>query len=222
MNINTYNELFLYLTAHQYPDKFKSCKENEAKNAKRGFRSKAKAFIIRDGILYHNDRQVLQENQVKNVMKALHDSSISGGHLGRDKLMKKLHDRYWWKGMKEDALNYIKTCDKCSRFNVKSRLEAPPLHPIPVPSKVWSLVTIDLIGPLPTSLSGNNYIVAATDHFSKWSEAQAIPTKSAENVANFLLDCVCRLGCMDTVDSDQGREFVNVVITILMKKLDVA
>lgn len=78
---------------------------------------------------------------------------------------------------------------------------------------------IDIIGPLQKSAKGNKYIVAVTDHFSKWSEAAAIPDKSAASVASFLYSVVCRLGCMETLISDQGREFVNQVIDKLMAHL---
>ena len=39
--------------------------------------------------------------------------------------------------------------------------------------------------------------------------AQALPTKSAEEVAHFLLSLITRLGCFHVCISDQGREFVN-------------
>lgn len=74
-----------------------------------------------------------------------------------------------------------------------------------------------MIGPLQETSNGNKYIVAVTDHFSKWTEATAVPDKSAKSVAQFMYSVTCRLGCMDTLISDQGREFVNAVIDNLME-----
>lgn len=79
-----------------------------------------------------------------------------------------------------------------------------------------SLVGIDIIGHIQETTSGSKYIVAIPDHLSKWSEAAAIPDKSAKSVAQFFYYVVCRLGCMDNLISDQGREFVNKVIDMLM------
>ena len=101
---------------------------------------------------------------------------------------------------------------KMLRDKSKLEVESSPLCSINVPAKVWSLVGIDIIGPLQESAHGNKYIVAVSDHFSKWSEGSAIPNKTAKCVADFLYSVVCRLGCMDTLISDQGREFVNKVI----------
>ena len=53
------------------------------------------------------------------------------------------------------------------------------------------------------------YLATCIDYFSKWPEAQALPTKSAEEVAHFLLSLITRLGCFHVCISDQGREFVN-------------
>ena len=33
-------------------------------------------------------------------------------------------------------------------MNPKLHEDTPPLHPIPVPERVWSLVGIDIVGPL--------------------------------------------------------------------------
>ena len=121
--------------------------------------------------------------------------------------------------MKQEVDDYCKACTVCFKVNPKMSSDAPPLHPVSVLSKVWSLVGIDLVGPLPTTKLGNKYIVAITDHFSKWTEAAGIPDKSAKSVAIFLFGVVCRLGCMDYLISDQGREFVNQVVEFLAESM---
>ena len=42
-------------------------------------------------------------------------------------------------------------------------------------------------------------------------QAQALPTKSAEGVAHFLLSLITRFGCFSVCISHQGREFVNAL-----------
>ena len=79
------------------------------------------------------------------------------------------------------------------------------LHPIPV-SDTWKKVGIDLIEP-PQSRNGNRYCITLTDYFSKWPEAEAIPTKGAKHVAAFLYKMILRHGCPEEIVSDQGREF---------------
>lgn len=48
-------------------------------------------------------------------------------------------------------------------------------------------VAIDVLGPLPKTGSGNQYILIAQDYFTKWPEAFAIPDQQAETVAEILV-----------------------------------
>ncbi len=45
---------------------------------------------------------------------------------------------------------------------------------------------MDLIGPLPKTSRGNQYIVTLTDYFSKWAEAASLPDKTANGIASFI------------------------------------
>ena len=123
--------------------------------------------------------------------------------------------------MKEDIRNFVRDCDVCSRVTIAPPKTAPPLNPIPVPSQVWSLIGVDIIGPLTTTSQGNKYIVAATDHFSKWSIAEPIPDKSAKQVIKFLLRAVCTYGPMDSIITDQGKEFTNKLVDDLTTELSI-
>lgn len=155
------------------------------------------------------------------IYNILYLSGKYAGHFGRDKTYHKLCEGFYWRGMKDEVRVYVKNCDKCSRVNIAPPKTAPPLNPIPVPSKVWSLVGIDIIGPMATTLKGNKYIVAATDHFSKWSTAAAIPDKTALSVAKFMIATICTYGPMDSIITDQGKEFTNKIMDELTTELDI-
>ena len=60
------------------------------------------------------------------------------------------------------------------------------LRPIPIPTKHWAQVGMDLIGPMPKTPRGNQYIITLTDYFSKWAEAAALMDKTAHGVASFI------------------------------------
>ena len=122
----------------------------------------------------------------------------------------KIADEFYWKGIHADVRELCRKCDKCQRTNRVLQKPRAELHPIPV-TKVWHKVGIDLVGPLSETKQGNKYIITLSDYFSKWPEAQAIPSKHAVCVAQFLLDVFCRHGWPKSVLSDQGREFVNSI-----------
>ena len=202
----------------KYPERIYNLSPDKRDNAKANFRKLAKPFHAKDGTLYHGDAEAVTRDRVPGILLACHDDPATGGHFGRDKTYKKIQARYWWKGMKTEIEEYIKKCAKCFEHKPKLLTDRPELHPIKVPSKAWSLVGIDCITNLPETARGNKNICAASDHFSKWTEAVALPDKSAASVGDFLYKLILRHGCMDTLISDQGREFVNQVIDHIMDK----
>jgi hypothetical protein len=48
------------------------------------------------------------------------------------------------------------------------------------PMELWAM---DILGPLPITAGGNQYVLVMSDHFSKWIEAVPLPNQRAETVA---------------------------------------
>ena len=90
------------------------------------------------------------------------------------------------------------------------RPRVPPLEqtrfiePPEGPFKGWSL---DLAGPFPRDIDGNQYLVVAVDPFSKWVEAEPMQSKHAWRTADFLWRLVARWGKPLWIRSDNGMEF---------------
>lgn len=217
----TYHTYFQYLDSGKYPDGL-------SKEEKRDIRKKCEPFCVQEGYLMHKQRrkgevqlrQVLMKAEVSRVIKACHEG-FGGAHMGRDKTVGKVTAKYFVKGIKEIVIDYISKCDKCQKAANKPSMQAPELHPVPVPEKVWSQVGMDLIGPLPETERGHCYIVAMTDYFSKFPVAAPLKHKTAAEVAQFFLDAMCDFGCVETLITDQGREFVNQLNDILCEKLQI-
>ena len=63
-------------------------------------------------------------------------------------------------------------------------LTTAPLQNVQAGSPM-QVVTVDILGPLPKSSYGNQYILVAGDYFKQWMEAYAIPNQEA-NVPEIL------------------------------------
>lgn len=64
------------------------------------------------------------------------------------------------------------------------------------------------MGPLPTTESGNKYILVVGDYFSKWTEAFPLPNQEARTVAEKLVnEVISRHGAPERIHTDQGRNF---------------
>ncbi|KAL5503499.1 hypothetical protein EMCRGX_G010456 [Ephydatia muelleri] len=135
-------------------------------------------------------------------------ASSSGGHQGRDRTEGRMK-QYYWPSMHLDIRKWISECESCQRMNPSVKCPTLDLQPVPV-TGLWEMWGVDIIGPLTLTPRGNRYIIVATDYFSKWPEAAALPNKNAISVATFLYSLYCRFGAGDIV-TDQGREFVNKI-----------
>ena len=78
---------------------------------------------------------------------------------------------------------------------------------------------MDLIGKIyPTSLKGHNFILVATNYFTKWVEA--IPLKKAEqkDVIQFIKEHIIhRFGIPQSIRTDQGTMFTRDEMTYFAK-----
>ena len=94
-----------------------------------------------------------------------------------------------------------------------------PLQPLPVITKVWFRVGMDLTGPLIES-QGYLYILTFIDHFTKWIETRALRTKDAKEVAKGIFSIYCRQGAPVQIVSDNGTEFTNIISKTLQEVHD--
>ena len=67
---------------------------------------------------------------------------------------------------------------------------------------------MDLIGPLPRSHKGNQYILTVIDSFSRFARCVAIKDKKMHTVARAMVhELFCVVGVPNILYSDRGLEF---------------
>ena len=179
----------------------------------------SESFRIQEGVLYHRGklgdaRVIIDIKERELLVKALHDDPAGGGgHFGMNATIRKLAERFYWRGIAEDARIYIRGCPVCQKANPTNRPPAATLHPVPV-GELFHRWGIDLVGPLNETARGNKYLCVATEYLSRWPEAMAMPDKSGESVHRFLTSLVYRFGAPNFILHDQGREFNNALDVI--------
>ena len=83
-----------------------------------------------------------------------------GGHLGMDKTLGRLKERFYWPGHHNDVQEWCRNCVVCAQRKSPSTKPRAPLQPITT-SYPLQLVATDIMGLLPKSPSGNYYILVA-------------------------------------------------------------
>nr|GEZ12723.1 reverse transcriptase domain-containing protein [Tanacetum cinerariifolium] len=86
--------------------------------------------------------------------------------------------------------------------------------------EIFNVWGIDFMGPFPSS-KGNKYILFASDYFSKWVKAKALPTNDARVVVKFLKSLFSWFGTSRAIISDRGTHFCNDQFTKVMSKYGV-
>jgi hypothetical protein len=66
-------------------------------------------------------------------MHDAHDSIVTG-HLGIDKTIASIWNRFMWDGMSKDFAEYIRSCDRCQRNMPTPSKPIGLLQPLEVPS----------------------------------------------------------------------------------------
>ena len=157
-------------------------------------------------------RKVIPVTWRKLITTMFHDSMYRGTHAGRDKTLQNMSETFWFLNMSEYVSMYIKTCHTCQRFKDPRNKSWTPLGDIEADYPL-DLISIDLWSSGVTSRSDNKYVLTIIDGFSKFVQVKVLKDKSAELVAAALVEYFTTFGYPSRVHSDQGKEFVNEVLS---------
>lgn len=164
-----------------------------------------KSLVIK---LYQPKRLIKDENEQQEIIRINHDSPL-GGHVGVNRLYKKLNNLYSWPNMRKNIEKYIKSCIKCkeNKHGIKTNenFVVSPTTP-----KTFDSISMDTIGPFNRSNSGNRYAVTIQCDLSKYVVIKPIIDKSANSVAKaFVEDFILVYGPPSVIRTDQGTEYKN-------------
>ena len=133
-------------------------------------------------------------------------------HLGYDRVHAFMYQRYFWYGMSQDLLGWLRACQACQQAKPGCGRGKMPLRQDLVGAPLMR-VAMDLAGPMNVTQGGNKYILVVQDYFSKWIELFALPDKTAKTVASCLVrEYFTRYGVCERLHSDQGLEFDNAIM----------
>ena len=170
-----------------------------------------KQFSAEQGKKRHQMQIVLPPQLIPQALKGCHDEVR---HLGRDKTMELLRERFYWPFLHQDVVNHIAHCGPCLRRKTLPKKE--PLHPISV-SKPMELVHMDYLTIEPSTGNIENVLVI-TDHFTRYAQAYPTSNQTALTTAKVLWNqFVSHYGFPDKIISDQGRNFESQLIKDLCK-----
>ena len=176
-----------------------------ANKEKQGYSWKAGLIIRRclDDLGRVKTQICLPTSQRQHVMTLAHEKF---GHLSRNLVVQHITKSFYWPTLWKDVRLHVQSCDTCQRITKKNPKKAPMIKReiVTVP---FERVSIDLVGPLPKSRGGFQYLFTYIDNASRWPEAEPLRTITAKAVTKAFETICLRNGFPRVVISDNGTQF---------------
>ena len=119
------------------------------------------------------------------AVRDLHEGAV-GGHLGEEKMLSRLKERFYWPGSSEAVRNWCRSCITFATRKMPAPKRKAYLQSIQV-GYPMQIVSVDITGPLPITDEGNKYVLVVMDYFTRWAEAYPIKNQEATTVARKLV-----------------------------------
>ncbi|EYB95083.1 hypothetical protein Y032_0164g3555 [Ancylostoma ceylanicum] len=122
--------------------------------------------------------------------------------------------------MRQDLRKWCSQCQKCFLTNAKA-IDTPPLRPR-CAARPFQVIGVDLLE-MGMTTSGNRYIVAVIDLFTKYLGAYPVADKKAETIAEVIFSrWICEGGrWLECILLDRGGGFENAVVFALCEILQI-
>jgi Integrase zinc binding domain/Integrase core domain len=171
-------------------------------------------FRLNKGVLFReNDgsgrrfQLVVPTAMRPEILRKMHQDLVAG-HLGINKTLARVQERYWWPGLGRDVGDFVASCFSCQKLKPGPVPPVGQLQPLPPPKRPFEFVSMDHMGPLARTGRGNQHVLVAIDHLTKWVEIEAVSDTTANRTVEFLLNRIClRHGFPRVVLSDRGTAF---------------
>lgn len=143
------------------------------------------------------------------VLRLSHDHPLSA-HAGFFKTMRRTQDQFFWLGMRADISRYVRSCRQCQ--TLKPRRQKPKgLMDSTWATEPMQQLSVDLIGPLPTTAKQNRHILIVIDKFTKYIELFPIRAPTSRTIVDKMVEVFCRHGVPQSISSDNGKTFVSAL-----------
>ncbi|XP_066959143.1 uncharacterized protein [Macrobrachium rosenbergii] len=154
----------------------------------------------------------------KQVVAVAHES----GHMGIRKNVEKIMKYFFWPGLHKDVSRFCRECHTCQIAGKPNEtIQKAPLHPIEVRGEPFSKVIIDVVGPLPKTKKGNEYLLTLMCPVTRYPEAIPVRSISAKVIAEKLVEFFSKFGIPEIVQSDRGTNFTSKLFQDVMNLLGV-
>lgn len=178
-------------------------------------------FSWKQQLLWRDDKIVIPENSpvILQLLQEFHSTKL-GGHSGSLRTHARLAQHFYWKNMRQDVAEFVKTCLICQKAKSDHTHPQGLLQPLPIPQRVWEEIAMDFIVALP-NYRGFTVILVVVDRLSKFGHF--IPLRgdfTSETVATTFIQNIIKLhGVPISIVTDRDRVFLSKFWKSLFKAM---
>ena len=163
---------------------------------------------------------VPKDDERQSILQKAHDDPQSG-QLGTQKTSRRVSLSYYWPGYCRDVNKYVRSCTICQTCKVE-QLSPAGLMGHRAVEEPWIVVATDIMGPLPRSRLGFQYILVIQDLFTKWVEIAPLRLATGKKIESAFRERIHnRWGSPKVLLTDNGTEFVNGVLRQLAEEFNI-
>lgn len=155
------------------------------------------------------DKQRISDKDNQRVI--LNDFHLlpTSGHAGINRMYNTIKRYYFWPGLRNDIINYVKKCCKCQKQK-HSIYTKEPMCITSTAGSAFEKIFMDIVGPLPKDDYNYSYILSLQCELTKYVEVYPLKTKgSVELARSFVNNFILRYGIPKQIGTDRGTEFLS-------------
>lgn len=137
-------------------------------------------------ITTHDGQRLYLPSPNRKAMLNMLYNDLMMGHLGINKTLPRIVERFIWMRLRKDVQSWVKACTRCQRKKFPARWKRQSNLEQIIVYQPWKLVAFNIM-PLPVIKSGNKYVVVFTDYLTRWVKAFAIRHADATTIANLFV-----------------------------------
>ena len=154
--------------------------------------------------------KVPYESEKQTLFKKYHDDR---GHISYRRVYREIiEQKYIWKSLRNDCLNYVNNCPYCIRLKSGKSYKPIPTQIIPKGPQERYVVDSWKIHKELSQVTGYNWVIDIIDHFSKFLMSFPIVQNDAINTLNCIKEFCVLKGMPKIIQSDNGSEYKNSLI----------
>ena len=143
---------------------------------------------------------------MKLAFKVIHDEATAG-HKSFERTIKLFQKNFYNHQEGKQILALCKSCEWC--IKAKAQPKPIPSGEYPIPEQPFQTVSSDILGPLPLTEGGNQYIITFRDFTTRYTVLIPLEHKSADSVVNALRQVISHYGSCEVLLTDNAREYTS-------------